>query len=113
MALGLPEGLEDVGIEVRRELEDDARGRGEMPKEEIRRRVPCSNEIRQFFHCSLCIEELPAGESPQGYRRLDVGWTKLGLQVWCTRHDANVVHVDFEGAKHAANTNRLKSEEVR
>ena len=31
------------------------------------------------------------------YMRLDVGFTKAGLQVWCRRHDANVVHIDFRG----------------
>lgn len=31
------------------------------------------------------------------YMRLDVGFSNIGLQVWCRRHDANVVHIDFEG----------------
>lgn len=34
---------------------------------------------------------------------LQHGWTPIGFQVWCTRHNANVVHVDFEGVKHPAN----------
>jgi hypothetical protein len=33
----------------------------------------------------------------QDYTKLDVGFTNTGIQVWCRRHDANVVHVDFEG----------------
>ena len=32
----------------------------------------------------------------QDYTKLDVGFTESGLQVWCRRHDTNVVHIDFE-----------------
>jgi hypothetical protein len=70
------------------------------------RDIPATNEIEAFIHCALCLAELPADTSPQDYRRYDVGWTRLGLQVWCTRHDCNVVHVDFDGQKHHANINR-------
>ncbi len=35
----------------------------------------------------------------QDYTKLDVGFTESGLQVWCRRHDTNVVHIDFEGRK--------------
>ena len=31
------------------------------------------------------------------YMRFDVGFTAKGIQVWCRRHDANVVHIDFQG----------------
>jgi len=64
------------------------------------------NEIRMFQHCALCIHELPAGTSPADFAQLEMGWTKRGFQVWCRRHDANVLHVDFEGATHKANTTR-------
>lgn len=37
------------------------------------------------------------------YARLNVGFTPVGLQVWCVRHDCNVLHVDFEGYKHPGN----------
>jgi len=53
------------------------------------------NQIVSFFHCKDCLEELPDGQSPQSYASLEVGWTKKGLQVWCKRHDKNVIHVDF------------------
>ena len=69
-------------------------------------------EIGQFIHCGLCIEEWDTGkavgESPQSYARFSVGWTKLGFQVWCNRHEANVLHVDFEGVQHRANTTRKR-----
>lgn len=66
------------------------------------KKIPVTNEIGLFFHCSKCLEEVPRGASPREYSQLEVGWTKLGLQVWCKRHELNVMHVDFEGAKHRA-----------
>lgn len=71
------------------------------------RPVPNTKEIVGFMHCGLCLEEVPGNESPESYARLSVGWTKLGFQVWCVRHDCNVCHVDFEGNKHPANDSRL------
>lgn len=61
------------------------------------------NEMSAFLHCGKCLKELPAGKSPSEWARLSVGWTPRGLQVWCSRHDCNVMHVDFEGAQHPAN----------
>lgn len=76
------------------------------------RDIPNTEKISQYMHCGLCLEEFKAGkgkgESPQTYARLSVGWTELGFQVWCYRHGANVLHVDFQGQKHPANTNRKK-----
>jgi hypothetical protein len=60
------------------------------------------NNIVQYFHCGLCLDELPAGLSPSDYQQNEGGWTKDGFQVWCKRHDCNVIHMDFEGAKHPA-----------
>lgn len=51
--------------------------------------------------CEACHDEFVAGlsdsRSLQDYVRVDLGFTEMGLQVWCRRHDANVVHVDFAG----------------
>jgi hypothetical protein len=71
-------------------------------------RPPLTNEfgILSFFHCGLCLRELPSDTSPRDYAQLEIGWTILGLQVWCRRHNVNVVHVDFEGATHPANLTR-------
>jgi hypothetical protein len=71
------------------------------------RPIPPSNEITTFFHCRRCLEELPAGTSPREWVRMEAGFTALGIQVWCVRHEANILHVDFEGKKHPANANRL------
>lgn len=68
--------------------------------------IPNSNNIFQYLHCGLCIEEIPKGTSPRAWSQLEVGMTDIGLQVWCKRHECNVVHIDFEGETHPANTSR-------
>ena len=60
---------------------------------------PDRNHIQLYFHCQQCLDEKPDAVSPQEYCRLQVGWTKKGVQVWCVRHDCNVVHLDFLGQK--------------
>lgn len=57
------------------------------------------NDITAFFHCKDCIEEKPDNISPREFIRVEVGWTKLGLQVWCVRHDKNIINLDFMGQK--------------
>jgi hypothetical protein len=93
--------------------------------------IPNTNQIVQYLHCGLCLAELrepspswpPEGSgeseeawaaariardlaSPKLYARLEVGFTPIGLQIWCARHDVNVVHIDFEGQQHPANVSR-------
>ena len=74
--------------------------------------IPNTKEIQMFFHCRLCFEEYQAFEetelSPAEYQQIEVGWTIQGIQAWCRRHDANIIHIDFEGAKHPANLTRKK-----
>lgn len=60
------------------------------------------NEIQAFFHCKKCVEELPEDMSPQAFIYIEAGWTTEGFQVWCLRHDLNIIHMDFEGHKHPA-----------
>lgn len=57
------------------------------------------NEISMYFHCQQCISELPKDQSPREFQRIQAGWTKKGLQVWCVRHNLNIVHLDFMGQK--------------
>ena len=66
------------------------------------RPVPSKNSILAYMHCRRCVETMPEGFSPQTWSRLSVGWTELGFQVWCNRHNVNIVHVDFEGQQHPA-----------
>ena len=62
------------------------------------------NSIRMFLHCGLCLGELPDNTSPREFAQLEVGFTEPRLQVWCKRHECNVIHIDFEGQKHPADT---------
>jgi len=75
--------------------------------------------MQHLFHsithpvvCAICAEEMAQGladaASLQDYSRLDVGFTDRGLQVWCRRHQANVVHLDFEGRTPEADFRRLE-----
>jgi len=66
-------------------------------------KISAQNEIRLYMHCRKCSDEKPEGIAPRDWATTETGWTKLGFQVWCKRHDLNIVHVDFEGHKHPAN----------
>lgn len=58
------------------------------------------NKIEMFFHCKKCMKEVDnLHMSPREYAEVEVGWTKKGFQVWCKRHEMNIVHVDFLGQK--------------
>ena len=65
-------------------------------------------ELAELLHCmerpivcSRCAVDVTEGRagsvSMAEYMRYDVGFTSKGLQVWCRRHEANVVHIDFQG----------------
>ena len=61
------------------------------------------NEIVTFIHCKTCLDEFyhtdkGTGLSPREYAQVEVGFTNPGVQVWCKRHEVNVMHIDFEGA---------------
>lgn len=75
-----------------------------------KRTIPATNAIISFMHCKQCIKELPSGQSPRDYAELEVGFTKLGLQVWCKRHELNVCHIDFQGYQHPANLGIVEPE---
>ncbi len=70
--------------------------------------ITADPSIKMYFHCQLCIDDLnegrAKGESAQTYARLEVGYTNIGLQVRCVRHEVNVIHLDFAGQKFLANT---------
>ncbi len=77
--------------------------------------VPNTKEIQMFFQCALCMEEMGShpGETPESFARFNAGWTRWGLQLWCVRHDCNVIHIDFEGkSPFIADTTRKRLEIV-
>ena len=57
--------------------------------------------IERPIVCGRCADDVTegraGGSSMAEYMRFDVGFTAKGIQVWCRRHDANVVHIDFQG----------------
>ena len=57
------------------------------------------NQIKAYFHCKECMGEIPDDESPMTWQWIQVGYTKKGLQVWCNRHQKNIIHLDFLGQK--------------
>ncbi len=65
--------------------------------------IPNTRGITMFMHCRRCLAEKSADQSPREFARLEVGFTEIGLQVWCVRHGCNVLHIDFEGQRHPAN----------
>jgi len=67
---------------------------------EVKQQEP--NQIEAYLHCLQCLEEIPPGVSPREYQRIQAGWTVQGIQVWCVRHEMNIIHMDFEGQKHPA-----------
>ena len=70
-----------------------------------------SLNIDNYVACTKCAEEVADIEpkiSLQDYAAIDVGFTNWGLQVWCRRHQVNIVHIDFGGAQLPADFRRLE-----
>lgn len=57
------------------------------------------NHIEMFANCPDCLDERPADVTPSDWARLNVGMTKEGMQIWCVRHDKNVMALDFLGQR--------------
>lgn len=52
------------------------------------------SNIEGFIHCKKCINEMPKNQSPQKYKRYDIGFMKNGdIQVWCLRCEKEIVCV--------------------
>lgn len=70
-----------------------------MIKSQKKNPVSRKNMIELCIHCKLCVEELKKikGVSLEDYQRIQAGLTKKGLQIWCVRHNCNIINVDFGG----------------
>lgn len=68
--------------------------------------IPNTNEIDTYIHCAQCFDNDVA-------HILAAGWTERGLQLWCENCESNVMHVDFEGHAHPANTARIPKPPLR
>lgn len=72
------------------------------------RDIPNTKEIVMFFHCAGCMPDKPSNVTPAEWAQIEVGWTSFGIQVWCRRCDANMIHIDFDHHQHRANLARSK-----
>ena len=58
------------------------------------------NKIQMFYHCKKCLKEQKnSGLSPREYASFEFGVTEKGFQLWCTRHEENVLALDLLGQK--------------
>ena len=76
--------------------------------------IPIGDEGSSYMHCGLCLTEWQQQHkgvmSPKEYARQQAAWTKQGIQIWCSRHEANILHIDFGGQKVRGSQQRLKRE---
>jgi hypothetical protein len=63
-----------------------------------------SERIKRYFHCAKCMEERPDGVSPREYGNYEVGLTDFGLEVWCKRHDEEVIYINLTDVWDLINT---------
>ena len=82
----------------------------------MEKRITNKNEIKAYLYCGKCLKEykekgINEQMSPKEYSKTQTGFTKYGLQVWCNRHNCNIMHMDFEGFKHPADITIAKDGE--
>ena len=57
--------------------------------------------VKEPIVCEACLKEYKNLDNPdislRDYVKVDVGFTRIGIQVWCQRHEKNICHIDFEG----------------
>ena len=53
------------------------------------------SDILSFIHCKQCLNELPTNTTPREWVKIEAGRTEIGLQIWCIRHERNIVHLDL------------------
>ena len=49
-----------------------------------------------WVHCGKCMLAKPKDVTPEKWARNNVKVTRDGVQIWCTRHDLNVAHVQVD-----------------
>ena len=70
-----------------------------------------SLRITNYLACTKCaaeIETLNPPQSLQDYSQTDAGFTDWGVQIWCRRHQVNIVHIDFQQQRLPADFRRLE-----
>lgn len=74
--------------------------------------ITATDAAIRTLRCARCVRDLETNgltedEMKTQLGNLRVSFTDVGLQVWCLRHNCNVIHIDFEGRKHPASTEAL------
>ena len=70
------------------------------------------NHIYRFIHCSKCIDSIPNGVSPREFANNEVGFLENGdMQVWCVRHEENIVLYNIKDMTIAVNDQDLINDE--
>ena len=60
-----------------------------------------SNNIKRKIYCSLCVNDWLDKREELGdldlieYQHLTLGATESGVQVWCNKHDVNIIEIDI------------------
>lgn len=68
------------------------------------RPIPTDDVGLSYINCTMCvIEAAKTGQHIKEYARMTVSFTDIGLQVYCLRHEVNIIHIDFQGTKPPAN----------
>ena len=61
------------------------------------------NNITEHVVCQSCLQEYQNIINPsfalRDFIAIDVGFTEIGIQIWCRKHDKNICHIDFDGQK--------------
>jgi hypothetical protein len=63
-----------------------------------------------YYHCGKCLKERPEDVAPRDWARINVGATKRGIQIWCTRHDVNIAHIELANCKKEKHVADLSAE---
>lgn len=56
-------------------------------------------DIVSYIHCRECMfdwSQTDKSISPAEFQDNEVGFTSTGIQVWCRRHDKNVISLDIK-----------------
>ena len=73
--------------------------------------MPDISDIIAYFHCKTCLEEIPEGVSPAEWSDQQAGWTMYGLQVWCNRHNKNIIGLEFNEVANQITLRKQEEEE--
>ena len=61
------------------------------------RNIPVTNKIKMYYHCGICLKQRPENISPSEWCRVEVGATKIGIQVWCKGIKQTLCMLTFKG----------------